>query len=548
MENVVMPGRRELLVSTVTFLPIVFFVLAGLCVIPYLGLQADEALFGSAIYGAEWTPGWIWVLGRHMPMMVMSYVGALKAWVYAPLLAVWNPSLYAVRVPVILLGAFTIWGVYRLLVRVHGRRAALIGCTLLATDTTYLLTTCFDWGPVAFQHALAVGGVLLLVKFHQTSSRLCLGLAFFLFGLALWDKALFGWTLVGLAAGALCANPRALWRAVSLRNVTLAAVCFCAGAFPLIRHNVRFPLETFRTNVGWSAESLDRKAHILRSSLDGSGLIGYLAYDDPAPNPRAPRTALERLSVSVDRLAGAPRRGWMPYCVAAALLMLPFLWRTPARRPVLFAAVCLAVVWALMLFGKETGGSVHHTALLWPWPHLLVAPAFAEFSRRFGRRGLVAVVLIAGAVAMRNVQTTNVYLSQFIRNGGAVVWSDAIYPLADYLPEAQAEEIYVLDWGVLDPLRVLSRGRLRVLWGADQLLKNPLNEEDLGYFRQMIQQPEHLFVKHTPSHEVFTGVSARFGKLLEAEGYRIEMLRTIPDTNGRPVFEVFRVRPQVRPG
>ena len=32
--------------------------------------------------------------------------------------------------------------------------AALIGCGLLATDAIYLLTSCFDWGPVALEHLL----------------------------------------------------------------------------------------------------------------------------------------------------------------------------------------------------------------------------------------------------------------------------------------------------------------------------------------------------------------------------------------------------------
>ena len=117
--------------------------------------------------------------------------------------------------------------------------------------------------------------------------------------------------------------------------------------------------------------------------------------------------------------------------------------------------------------------------------------------------------------------------------------------LRDLLP---ADEIFILDWGVLDPVRVLSRGRLPVRWGADSLLKNPPGEEDLKYFRLMIQTPGGLFVQHTLSHEEFRGVSAQFGKLLEAEGYRLEMLRTVPDTNGRPVFEVFRVQPVVRIG
>jgi hypothetical protein len=384
---------------------------------------------------------------------------------------------------------------------------------------------------------------LLLVRFHQTSSRVCLGAAFFVFGLALWDKALFGWTLVGLTAGLLCAYPQALRRAFSVRNVALAAICLCAGSSPLIYHNLRHPLETFRTNVGWSSAGLDGKVHVLRSTLDGSGMMGYLSYDDPASHPRAPRTPIERLSVSVDELAGKPHFGWMPYCVVAALLMIPFLWRTPARRPTLFAAVCMAVVWAQMLFGKGAGSSVHHTVLLWPWPHMLVAAGFSEASRRFGRRGLLAVVLIIAGVSAQSTLVSNTYLSQLIRNGGAGPWTDAIYALSDYLPTASRGEIFILDWGILDPVRVLQRNRLAVRWGADPLLANPPSAEDLKYFRNMIGVQDHVFVLHAAGAEVFAGVNARFSKMLESEGYRREMLRTIADTNGRSVFDVFRVQP-----
>jgi hypothetical protein len=537
-----MPDRHPYLPSSVAFLLIVFFVLAGFCLLAYPGIQVDEVLFGSAIYDAQRTASWVSIFKKPLPMMVMSYIGALKAWIYAPIFKVWRPSVYSVRVPMILLGAATIWLFYRLMFRILDRRAALIGCALLATDTTYLLTTCFDWGPVALQHALAVGGVLLLVRFHQESSRASLGAAFFLFGLGLWDKAIFGWTLVGLAVGLLCAYPRALRRAFSLRNVTLTAICFSAGAFPLIRHNVRYPLETLRTNVGWSAVKLGEKAQVLRSSLDGSGLIGYLTYDDPVSQARMPRGVLERLSVSVDELAGKPRHGWASYCLLAALVMIPYLWRTPARRPMLFAAACMTVVWGQMLFGRGVGASVHHTALLLPWPYLLIAAGFAEASRRFGREGLIAVVLIVAAVSAKSVLTTNTYLSQLIRNGSSGPWTDAMSPLSDYLATVPGEDIFVLDWGIFDSVRVLQQGRLPLYWGADPLLKVPPGELEVRIAREMIRGPNHVFVSHTPGQEVFAGVSARFNQMLEAEGYRRETLRIVPDGNGRPIFEVFRVR------
>ena len=164
--------------------------------------------------------------------MLLSYLGALKAWLYSPILAVWQPSAWSIRLPVLLLGAATIWLFYRLLDRLQGKRAALLGCALLATDTTYLLTTCFDWGPVVIQRLLAVAGVLLLVRYHQDSSRVSLGAAFFLFGLALWDKALFRLEPVGLAAGALFVFPGVIRRSVNAKNLALALVCLLRAGAP----------------------------------------------------------------------------------------------------------------------------------------------------------------------------------------------------------------------------------------------------------------------------------------------------------------------------
>ena len=92
-----------------------------------------------------------------------------------------------------------------------GLRAACIGCCLLAADSLYLLTTCFDWGPVALQHLLVVGGVLLLMRFYQTLSSLSLAAGFFLLGLALWDKALGMWMLSGLGIAGILIFQREIW-------------------------------------------------------------------------------------------------------------------------------------------------------------------------------------------------------------------------------------------------------------------------------------------------------------------------------------------------
>ncbi len=517
------------------------FVLLGACLIPYPGLQNDEVLFENGIFAARQAFYGMSVFKKPVPLMFASYLGTLKAWIYGPILALWMPGAWSVRLPVLLLGAVTIWMFFLLLRRVLDSRSALIGCALLATDTTYLLTTCFDWGPVALQHALLTGGVLLLVRFHRTSSRACLGAAFFLFGLALWDKAVFGWMLIAMTAGAACAFPGVLRRTFSYRNAALCSLCFLAGAYPLIRYNVAYPLATLRSNVGWSTERLDAKRTVLRASLAGDGLMGYLTYRDASDWTRPPRTRLEGYSVSLDTLAGKPSRGWMPYSLVASLLMIPFLWRTPARPPLVFAAVCLLVGWCQMLFGKGVGGSAHHVVLLWPWPQFIVAAAFGGLSRDLNRIGRIVIACAVVLVCGRAVLVTNSYLSQFIRNGAAGPWTDAIYALSDRLPSVGAKQVVVLDWGIQPPLRLLHRGRLPLVWGTDCLLSDPPSAEDSRAFRELMAPPDRVFVLHTDGHEQFAGVNARFGEMLREEPYRKETTQVITDGNGRPIFEVFRV-------
>jgi hypothetical protein len=543
VQNVGLAERKNYIPPAAVLMLIVFFFLAGVVVIPYAGIQNDEALFAAGIYSPQTVRDSIRVFHRPVATMLMSYLGALKCWIYGPIFAVWQPSAYSLRVPVLVLGAFTIWLFYLLLSRILGRRAAVAGCALLATDSTYLYTTCFDWGPALLQHLLMVGGVLLLVRFHQTSSRVALGAGFFLFGLALWDKALFGWTLAGMLLGLLSANPGALRRAVTKKNLLVVVFCFSTGAYPLLRFNLRNSGETLRANVGWSAEPavLRMKVDMLQRSLGGSGLLEYLSFADGTEGARRPRTALERSSVELDERTGDMRAGWLAYAMGAAVLLLPAVWNTRARRPMVFALVLMAVVWGQMLFGAGVGGSVHHTVLLWPWPHFFAAAGLAEASRRLRRAGLPALVLVIALVCGSNVVAAEVQFSQLIRNGGRPVWTDAIFGLSEYLPTVPAEEYVLLDWGILEPLRLLHEGRIPVAWGGEFLLKDTLGEDDKRGFLTMIQKTGNVYVSHTEPYQVFEGVNPRLDRLLEREGYRKQPLALIPDTNGRNIFAVFRV-------
>src|SRR5262249_42155200 len=133
-----------------------------------------------------------------IPLMLMTYLGTLKSWIYRPIFHILGTSIWVIRLPMLLAGAASVWLFYLLIRRVAGGRAGMVGCSLLAADSLYLLTVCFDWGPVALQHLLLVSGLLLLVRFYQTKSHRSLGWGWALLGLAMWDKALAIWMLAGI--------------------------------------------------------------------------------------------------------------------------------------------------------------------------------------------------------------------------------------------------------------------------------------------------------------------------------------------------------------
>jgi 4-amino-4-deoxy-L-arabinose transferase-like glycosyltransferase len=466
--------------------------------------------------------------------MELSYIGELKTWLYAPIFLIWNPTVDAVRVPAILMGALTVLMFGALLQRVHGRRAAWVGSILLATDTSFLLTTVHDWGPVVLQHLLLAAMMLLAVRWFQTSSLASLAGAAFCCGLAFWDKAVFIWVLSGLAAGCLLIA-RDIRQRLTSRSVLLAAVALCVGALPLIVYNLAGPekFATVRGNMhrgnGLSSVWFVYKLRQLESTWDGSVLFGYLVSEDAGPQPGSPQSLLERASFAVHSFTGDHRQNIMPFGLCGAALMLPLLWRTRARKTILFGAIAMVVAWLHMaLVGG--GGAAHHAVLLWPLPHFLIAVALAEASEhvRFGKWTLA---LVAGLLAAGNVLVTNQYLYQFIRNGAAETWTDAVNPLAGALKQSRASQVLLPDWGVTDALCVLNRNDPPI-----HPVEDPI--PDLS----ILSDANAIWVDHTPGHEFSKGLHERVLATARSAGYAPVKLDIYYDRNGRAMFQTFKFR------
>jgi 4-amino-4-deoxy-L-arabinose transferase-like glycosyltransferase len=469
--------------------------------------------------------------------MMGSYLGTLKACIYKVVFLLFGPSIWSMRIPVLLAGAATVWLLFVLVRQIAGARAALAATALLATDAMFVMTTCMDWGPVAIQHLFLVSGLLLLWRFHQSGREMFLAAGFFVFGLALWDKALFSWALAGLAAGAVVAFPRALRLHCTRRNLAIAVVSLLIGATPLVSYNIKQRLETLRGNAEFSSQGFSQKASELWGTLEGVSLFGYMVRNEPPPEPAPPSNRMEGLSVRLSGAFGQRHTGFLPYACILALAFLPWLWHTPARKVMVFSLIFMVVVWLQMAFTKGAGGGAHHVVLLWPFPHLLAAVGLAEGSRTLGRAGLPALVAVLIAVCGSGLVVLNQYLAQAAVNGTTTIWTDAIDPLSIYLRSSPARHMYVADWGIINSLRILNGGELPLDLAPAELAPDPNSRASAV---KALVAEDAVFIAHTSGNEIFPGVNARTDALVQPAGYHPEVVKLIADRNHRPVFQVYR--------
>ncbi len=471
-------------------LALVFFAL-GAYHIDRPGLQSDETLFVHGVWESGTVTQFTRVFGWRFPLMQMGYLGALKSILYQPIFGLFGVSAASVRLPMVLAGAVTVALTFLLMWRLSGERAAWIAGALLAVDPTFLFTTRCDWGPVAIERLLAVGGVLLFVH-----GRLNWGA--FLFGLALWNKSTFLWTLIGLGAGmVVCYRPRLM--RVRPAAFGVALLCFSAGAYPWIRYNVKSQGGTAKATARFDASDLNGKFFQLRSSLEGSALYGYMMRDgDARPWPRASFTPWLLL------VAG----------VSAALAR---------HRLALFFMTVTAAAWLAMALTYSAGGSAHHVVLLWPWPQCIIGLWAGSLGRRIK---VVAVLCVLGsaAVVMRHYVLIDRY-------GSLTPWSEAIYPMTARIQAERPSGVFVGDWGMLEQIILFTRGTLPFEIGFHRADVPP---------ERFAGRPGWIFVSYVDALEAFAGVNKQWKKV---PGFQRIEIAVIKDRQGFPVYQLFKFVP-----
>ncbi len=507
------------------------FTILSLALLPLPGLQDDEVYFSVPIYsyGAVFNTR---LFGHVVPLMAVNYYGALKAWIYAVIFSIAPPSRWSVRLPMVIAGVAVIWLTWEWVRRIAGPRAAAFTVALLATDSIFILTNTFDWGPVALQHLLLMGGLVSMQLWLQRGGRRWLTLAFFLWGLGLWDKALMIWDLGGLAVAVFCVYPRESWRALRFRTAGVAVVALAAGALPLIVFNAASHGATATANTRLALASIPGKLGEVEAVFRGDVLFDAIVAPNPGPVPRQPATLIERVSIAIDNQLGPCNTRPFLFALVLAAIGWLFLFRRQQAKILTLLAIASAVAWLQMAANAGTGEGPHHVILIWPLPCAFIGIALAGASERLPKYGRWAIVALVAWFTAANILNTNTYLAGLIRNGAATPWSDAPERLAGAISHYRNNPIVIVDWGYMNALRMFYGGELQLI---------PINEGTPDEIAAVIPQSTAIFIEHTDDRQLFPGVNERLRRIASGLGYSEQSLRIVHDDEGRAIFEILRL-------
>ncbi len=455
------------------YVPLFVILLAFLAIeiafLPMPGIQEDEALFALPFLHGH-PPLYSRTVGNvQIPLMLMDYIGALKTWIYWPIFKIWPPNVWSIRLPACFFGMLTIWILAELLRRAACPGIALFTALLLATDTPFVLTNVFDWGPVSL---LLLSTVLLLNlfrRFLEWGKPVWLGAACLLAGAAVWYKTLYLVVVAAMALSCLLVFWGPLRKRMEASNILVALLFFLVGAAPLIAFNLQRGGSTLTAAHSLPAAAASEKLMMLQHTLDGRALEHYMFRSFPGETIALTGAPIAELMVHWYQQSSFHPASFLFPAVLLALIALPFLRNSPSSRPLIFTLLftwlAFGAAETAMLSFRDAGAGVHHTVLLYPAPQFIVAATAWIFTHRIfteRRRQRMAVWAIALVMAAANLWLLRGYYEAGKQAGFSVFWTDGVQNLAGVIASTHLPVAF-LDWGIQNGIQVQMHDRIEIV-------------------------------------------------------------------------------------
>ncbi len=513
---------------------LLIFLFFGLTRIGNVGVQYDEILFGNAALGKIDNT----FIAREflgIPTLLMAHIGALKAYLYYPIFALFGVSAETIRIPAVILTLFSAFALYLLSAKIFGKKTALLAVLFFALSPSVIQHTRYDVGPNAIELFLKIISLYLVLLLSQTRKLRYAALPVLAVFAGVFNKLNFIWFLNGL-----------LVSLTVLHFKPLLNLEFQAG-----KRELKLPLIL---SAGFGLSYL-----YCFSAVGGYNASGYVSLSALKLNFAVVSNNLIGVldgTAFYNYAFGNLQSVWAPFFVWAVILIItagfPLSIRSSdirnSQKTRYYHFILLNLVLTVVQI-YFTGLAIASWHALTIFPFISIAMAYSlrllyDFCKKRlkfeGLRLTAAFLLIISALTAYNIGINLKYVSACNFPPKNHSWSAEIYNLINYAKE-RPEKFISLDWGTHTQLIAFTGAKNKfyeLLW----ILNGAGDAESRKIlFENCMDGADNLFIMHSPETSSFINPRNNFFETVKEHNLEAQKVKEFRESGGRVIFEIYRV-------
>ena len=508
-----------------------FFVFISSLYLDFPAFYYDEVLFYNAAVGAP-TDLFIYKKLFNVPILLMPYIGALKAWLYIPIFYLFETTYYSVRLPSIIIVAVSLFFLICLVHKMFGAQIAFLSAIMFIFNPNIIFHARLDWGPTSLMFLFR--NLMFFCGYLYTYNRKPYFLLFaFLFAaLGVFDKLNFVWLLnYFLATLFIVEYLRARKYRHYYKHFILKCVIFIQFILIIaliLSHYKPIFLETaVYINFTPSVSSIFFASNLVADLLNGVGVYNMVF------RPQRLHTGFEIANLAIIVL-----------CLIFALIPQR---RTYSNNYFIYIIIWLGflIITLVQIFITPQATGPHHYATLLPVVDLLcilgLYNIFVILNSKQWYGLLISGFLLFLLLIYRSF-IIYTYISSFTLITPNPYWDKYIDNTAEYILNNYPDTpVITTDWGIATNLQVATRNQVIVndFW---PWFNDGISQSQMTWLINNYSRPKSLVIRHVDGREAFINTSFNFTNFINDTRIISKLVAVITTQDGSPYIEIFLIQ------
>ncbi|MGN6645614.1 MAG: ArnT family glycosyltransferase [Cytophaga sp.] len=498
------------------------------------GMQYDELLFVNGALHNRADNSFVRMAVGDFPVLLMAYIGALKSYLYYPILNTIDVSVWSIRLPAILITMGSLFVIYTILCKIFFRRLALMELCILVLDPSFIYMTRLDVGPNVLELFTKCMACLFFCRYFYEKADL----KYLIFGsiflaLGLFNKLNFLWFINAFYATVFILHFSSIKKAILQRDLStlkpylVMTTVYVGFIMYFIWIAVSFELADV---PGASiADKFFNKFWQIRDVLNGKAFLGYI-YGIGNNTINNSILVFYFLIISIGAILNI-------FITQNEFII---------RYKKIFTALLLIIVFDViqMLLTRQANAPWHAFTIYPFFTVLLVYSIYSIYVVLHQHKHIAKLIcgLVFSVIIIYQVSVIAAYtrvLGTPVKN---IAWSEKVNELIQYTKEKDGVFIS-LDWGIHTALISFDHKKDKYYECFPFFNATSTSEEKKEYKERYFSDPSSvIIIAHTREEQKFPRAFQNFEKFTAEFNLKIVPVKIIQDEK-RIVYILYKLEP-----